>query len=288
MSTLHLPPSPNALKPTTPSPPSPYEEQDVAKIACLCDAIGKAQKENRCLGFLLDEKERRYTFYPVVELAVHPSKLEIVTLEDLLQDRQAANDGGLRQRHILSRRERLYIATLLSISLLQLHSTPWLAGTWTKKDIFFTRAKDDPSAPIDTSRLYVSPPVGLEGTKIRPSRAEDSSNNATRYLFALGVMLLELCFGNTLEDNPARQLYLGKDGKPNDWTDLATASHWQKSALGEIGPDYAEAIRKCIFCAFPHPYDDLSDHRFSEAIHSEVVEPIKATLQHFDPNAWHD
>ena len=288
MPTFQLSPSPNTPTPTTPSPPSPYEDQDVAKIGNLCSAISQAQKENRCLGFLLDQKERRYTFFPGVQQAVHPSNLEIVTLEDLLQGRQASNDEGVRQTHVLSRRDRLYIATLLSISLLQLHSTPWLAGTWTKKNIFFTRTKDDPSAPIDTSRLYVSPPVELDNTKLRRNRAEDSADNATRYLFALGVMLLELCFGNVLEDNPVRHLYLGNDGKPNDWTDFATARHWQKSALGEIGLDYAEAIRKCIFCAFPHPYDDLSDERFSEAIHLEVVEPIKATLQQFDPNAWHD
>ena len=120
------------------------------------------------------------------------------------------------------------------------------------------------------------------------NRTEDSADNATRYLFALGVMLLELCFGNALEDNPVRHMYLGNDGKPNDWTDIATATHWQKSALGELGADYAEAIRKCILCAFPRPYKDLSDDQFSEAIHSEVVEPVKATLQRYDPNAWHD
>ena len=218
--------------------------------------------------------------------AVHLSKLEIVTLENLLQDRQVANDGGVRQTHFLSRRDRLYIVTLLSISLLQLHSTPWLAGTWTKKNIFLTRVKEDPSAPIDTSRLYVSPPMELDTAKL--NRTEDSADNATRYLFALGVMLLELCFGNALEDNPVRHMYLGNDGKPNDWTDIATATHWQKSALGELGADYAEAIRKCILCAFPRPYKDLSDDQFSEAIHSEAVEPVKATLQRCDPNAWHD
>ena len=285
--TFQLSPSPNAPTPATPSPPSPYEEQHVSKIGNLCDAIGQAQEEIRCLGFLLDQKERRYTFLPVMQPAVHPSKLEIVTLEDLLQDSRAANDGGIRQTHVLSKRDRIYIATLLSISLLQLHSTPWLAGTWTKKNMFFTRAKDIPSAPIDTNRLYVSPPVDLDAAKLRPNRP-DNAANAIKYLFALGVMLLELCFGNALEDNPARHLYLGNDGKPNDYTDFATANHWQESVLGEIGPDYAEAVRKCILCAFPHPYKDLSDDHFSEAIHAEVVVPVKATLQYMDSGARPD
>ena len=288
MPTFQLSPSPNAPAPATLSSPSSYEEQHVPRIVNLCDAIGQAQEENRCLGFLLDQKERRYTLLPVKQPAVHPSKLEMVTLEDLLQDSRAANDGGVRLTHVLSKRDRIYIATLLSISLLQLHSTPWLVGTWTKKNIFFTRVKGIPSAPIDTSRLYVSRPVELDAAKLRANRAEDTAANAIRYLFALGVMLLELCFGNTLEDNPVRHLYMGNDGKPNDFTDFATANHWQESVLGEIGPDYAEAVRKCILCAFPHPYKDLSDDHFSEAIHAEVVIPVKATLQFMDSNARPD
>ena len=223
-----------------------------------------------------------------MQVAVHPSELEIVTLEDLLKNYQTASENDPAQSVVLSRRDRLYIAAVLSMSLLQLHSTPWIAGTWTKKDIFFTRVKNDVLAPIDTSRLYVSPPVGLDTANSHLKRPADAAENSTKYLFALGVMLLELCFGKALEDNPARLLYLGHDGKPNDWTDFATARHWQKSALGEVGPDYAEAIRKCIFCAFPNPYNDLSDDQFSEAVHSEVVAPVKATLQHFDPSAWQD
>ena len=223
-----------------------------------------------------------------MEAAIHHRDLEIVTLEDLLKERQVVRDTSSGRVHVLSRRERLYVAVILSISLLRLHSTPWLTGTWTKKNIFFTRIKDDPSAPVDTSRLYMSPPEEFDATQVQSNQAEDKTDNAAKHLLALGIMLLELCFGKALEDNPARDLYLGKDGKPNDWTDFATARHWQKSASGEIGPDYAEAIRKCILCAFPQPYNDMSDDRFSETVHSEVVEPVKATLQHFDPNAWKD
>ena len=286
MPTLQLTPAPPTSP--TPSPPPPYEGPDVPAIAGLCEAIGQARREHKCLGFLLDQRDRRYTFFPVVQPAVDPSHLETVTLEDLLRGFPKNDDAGTGPVQALSRRERLYIAVMLSISLLQLHSTPWLAGTWTKKNIFFTRIKNDPSAPIDTTRFYVAPPVDLGSAQARSKQADESAEEATKYLFALGVMLLELCFGKSLEDNPARESYLGSDGKPNDWTDFATARNWQKSATGEIGPDYAEAIRKCIFCAFPLPYNNLSDDRFSEAVHSEVVEPVKATLQFLDPSAWQD
>jgi hypothetical protein len=53
-------------------------------------------------------------------------------------------------------------------------------------------------------------------------------------------MLLELYFGIALKDHETRQKYI--DSGPNPFLDLATALEWCPCAIGEAGPEFADAI----------------------------------------------
>ena len=77
--------------------------------------------------------------------------------------------------------------------------------------------------------------------------------------------------------------YVSPDGQPNDMTDFCTALHWlQHDALGEGRPEYNEAIRRCLFCAFGSRCTDLEDYELHAAVGSEIVKPLKRALRQVD------
>jgi len=61
---------------------------------------------------------------------------------------------------------------------------------------------------------------------------------------------------------------------------------WQEDTLGEGGPGFDNAIRRCIVCNFGPKTVDLADNEFREAIYSEVVQPLEETLRCFDNITW--
>jgi hypothetical protein len=115
---------------------------------------------------------------------------------------------------------------------------------------------------------------------VRPRHPAERSAEARAALFAIGVLLLELVFGDALERQPWRTEYLnGNTGEANDATDLCTALRWQKRAEEEFGDGLADAIRRCILCAFDTP--DLSSDVFVRSVWASVVHPVEAFL-----SAW--
>jgi hypothetical protein len=100
-------------------------------------------------------------------------------------------------------------------------------------------------------------------------------SDSTKVIFALGVMLLELRFGKQLEDYLSWVTYLGADGKPNEHTDLVTARDWQSKVLPEAGPEYAEAIRKCLLRAFATQSTNLGDTDMMNAFYNGVVKTVQ-------------
>ena len=86
-------------------------------------------------------------------------------------------------------------------------------------------------------------------------------------------MPLELPFGEAIEDWSLRSMYLW-DGQPNDRTDFSNAKYGLKlDTLEEGGPDYAEATRRYLFCAFGPKHTDLEDQK-CYLLYPEVVEPL--------------
>ena len=98
-------------------------------------------------------------------------------------------------------------------------------------------------------------------------------------LFPLGVMLLELCIGEALEEQHFRDQYLGRDKKPNAFADRSTAKEWQMKASRQTCLDgMSDVIRRCIDCSFS-PTPDLTDEDFrTTTVYSGVVKPLQENL----------
>ncbi|KAK0609444.1 hypothetical protein B0T14DRAFT_531957 [Immersiella caudata] len=181
-----------------------------------------------------------------------------------------------------SRYSRMRAGHSMLITLLALGPTPWMSPTWQKSDTLLLRAASDGHwgmflvhstlDPAFRSCKSISPMAG--GT------SPAAGTSARTLLFTVGVLLMELLFGDTLERQPWRQEYLNSaTGKPNDSTDLCTALRWQKRVEEEFGFNLADAIRRCILCSFDAP--DLESISFMHAVWEGVVEPVEAFL-----SAW--
>lgn len=99
-------------------------------------------------------------------------------------------------------------------------------------------------------------------------------------IFDLGVLLIELWFNKSLEQlrHPED---LGDDGRPNEYTDFATALRLIRAVDADAGPRYGKAVRRCIKCDFDQREDDLDSQEFRQAVYQGVVAVLDEELTEF-------
>ncbi|KAG6359402.1 hypothetical protein INS49_012923 [Diaporthe citri] len=90
-------------------------------------------------------------------------------------------------------------------------------------------------------------------------------------LEALGIVLLELCFGELLEEQPYRTKHLNSGCDPIERTfDVAAAKEWH----GEVD-EYAVAVGWCLGGILSAPPD-----KWKEEILQKVVHPLEPCHRH--------
>ncbi|CAK3840583.1 Hypothetical predicted protein [Lecanosticta acicola] len=156
-----------------------------------------------------------------------------VSLEDILRD--------CKCQTIKRKSDRFKIALAVASAHLQLASTSWSRRQWEAKDIFFPQDRQNPDK-ISLDKPYVSTDFNDAPSSLRArSRQTDHSFEC------LGIILLELLFGKTLEAHELWQK-LGLEGRKTDsLTRSMVASRWaDDEAEGEAGPEFASAIQWCL------------------------------------------
>ncbi|KAF2003782.1 hypothetical protein P154DRAFT_460518 [Amniculicola lignicola CBS 123094] len=195
-----------------------------------------------CFGFL-DEEEHHFVIYPGSHASV--TQMTTVTLEKLLQD-----------AHSMTRRKRYYLALTLASSFLQLGSTPWLNSPLKNDSIVFLQDPTNPSSAI------------VEYPYIRREISQKAPTPPTEAISSLGIRLLELCFGSSLENNRFRKLLGPGDAISAPILDYAAAMQWSKMASDEAGPEFADAIDWCLR-AKEHP-----DGSWRKDLWTKVIQPL--------------
>lgn len=259
----------------------------MVEIVDLCSALQQSQAEAPLRGYLRGAQQQRLEFCRVETFQVMSATQEFVSLETLLSGNHTETSSRSTITGIkLSRRERYKLAVTLASSLLQLHTTPWLGNKWSKKDIHFLRAGEGLQQAIRTETPFVIreyTPTATAQTLVpaEVSTVQPSKEASEEALFRLGVLLLELCFGQSLEHQHIRQAYLAPSGECTDMTDRITAWYWRRDVLGEAGPEFDDAIRRCLDCAFGPKSTNLADDEFKEAVYNEVVQPLEDVAERF-------
>ncbi|WPB02465.1 uncharacterized protein RHO25_007101 [Cercospora beticola] len=211
-----------------------------------------------CLGQLSDG-DNEYAVFPIVHST--PSTAG-TTLADILDS---------RSRLRLTRVERYGIALTLASSHLQLHSTPWLQQRWTCEDVRFPTSSDGATVTLHGEPYILA---DLSGTA-------NGSHQTTkdRSFSTLGIVLLELCFGNRLEDHPLWSNPAFAVGKSDPMIRQAVACEWMDDVQGEAGEEYATAVTWTLRQAPVAVKDDGWRADFAQ----NVVQPLQRYYEYLNP-----
>lgn len=183
--------------------------------------------------------------------------IEKTTLESILAETQR-------------RDKRLQIGLMITSVILSFGATPLIPDDWDKNNVILWKTGTPQHQPHIRHDSFLK-------TISSPDKRANPGDKAQKSLFALGVLLLELLFGEKLDQQPFRKAFLGEGGLPNEYTDLCTAMSWQKKAENEFGYVLGDAIRRCIMCSFEPPLD-LGKAVFVSAIWRNVAQPLEEFL----------
>ena len=173
--------------------------------------------------------------------------------------------------------ERVRLAKVLTIAVLQYHATPWLHGSWRSDDVTFLG--DDAvsllrrTSPLKAPHLYATV-RGCDSDSSSAVRGEkETASGAARnsLLYSLGILLLEIAYWKKWEDlSRPRE---GEDRYQDRYTHFYQARNFLKSGRSDMGPRYDSIVEQLIECDFGCG-DDLSTVRLQTAVHRNVICPL--------------
>ncbi|KAH7380245.1 hypothetical protein DE146DRAFT_289547 [Phaeosphaeria sp. MPI-PUGE-AT-0046c] len=246
-------------------------------IPNLCLAIGKVRppQKDACAGYLLDSSKRKHGIY-LLDPPICPDnqpEWPAYTLRQVLTKK-----ASFKRR--LMQHDKFKVAVDLASSVLQLHKTPWLRDDWGDSDVYFVHR---PGAPPST--IYQHPFIYRKFSSAVASTGPVSQPQVRRVirnqtLFTLGVLLIELLYGVSIEELQTSH-DLSCEGTPGAVWCTAERLVDEEIAL-EAGQLYSDAVRRCIRCDFNRQNMSLDDQEFQQAVYEGVVAPLEKTLQHFN------
>ncbi|KAL9122471.1 MAG: hypothetical protein Q9187_000981 [Circinaria calcarea] len=230
-----------------------------------------------CLGYLCEEGRQPLGVYMAKSSHIHVQH-RVTSLADILTKTNSVSNRFLPASGSgFSRADRLGLALTIASSTLQLYKTPWLRDDWNKHDILINETGKDSYR----EQAYVS---GTFSTSTAEQTTQEKIichfvRNET--LFALGIVLIELCLGQALESMRSPEDPLDANQKPNVLTDLSTSERLLDTVYMEAGKRYGDAVRRCIYCEFDQRRTTLDNDEFRQAVYDGVVAPLEDDMKDF-------
>ncbi|KAI5797812.1 hypothetical protein EDC01DRAFT_40144 [Geopyxis carbonaria] len=232
-------------------------------ITNFCNILIDTPKlEGSCYGHLVDQGNTRHRIFGPTK-ALHPPRGQIVTLQDLFQT-----------KFQFTTRQRLDLSVKLASSVIQLHSSGWLAEYWGRKDVQFF--KTDEGFVID------SPIVcwGKHDIDVSGVKSDKSVVQCDQSLLSLGIVLIELHYGRFLEN--CVELSVQNKGKQAEENINQHDVAWNlvDSLYDDAGSLYSDAVRRCIR-GIDHRESSLEKQGFKQEVFRMILGPLETNLQRF-------
>jgi hypothetical protein len=253
-------------------PSAPQSSVIIPDIKDLCGSILSFQTKECgvCLGYLADTPKsiRLGLFRPQAPIIDNDSFV-MLSLGEMLKSK----NGG-RPMSVASRRR---LAASLALGLLGLHNTPWLSKQWGHKEItFFSNGSH-----VLTEHAFLTTNMTSQGTPRKPATYfTPSAAIMNESLFALGIILIELCLHQAFENllSPAE---LNPDGTKHAASEYLAALRLLDRIDEEASWRYGDAIRHCINCPFNQGAASLDNKVFREAVYDNVVVVLEEEASQF-------
>lgn len=171
----------------------------------------------------------------------------------------------------MTKKQRLQIAVILASTTLQLQDTEWLKSQWGKKDILFHNglAEQPYISKVFPKESFESEQLEDAMTSVSPIRNET--------MFNLGVLLLELSYGKSLD-------HFKSEDDPPIFTEYFIARRLVETLADEEASGYVDAVRACIHCDFgaKSKVPSLDNDVFRQAVYDDVVVPLEDEWKHWN------
>lgn len=209
-----------------------------------------------------------------------PEYDRVVRLTSLLEDgtKDETGTSGVIEPTELSRLTRMALALKLANAMLQLYPSPWLRNSWSKDDICVFQLK---SGQVLTEVPFLLWDMAW-GKWQQKAKAAENPRNA---LLSLGILIMELWFGETIETRPFWRRHYGPDGNEPESARLTAAISWQKKAAADGGSMLHDTTHRCIWGNFGVTTLDFEDTRFVGAVYDGVICPLENMLRLMWPSA---
>jgi hypothetical protein len=166
--------------------------------------------------------------------------------------------------HLLSAKQRYGIAAAMAWSVLHLGETPWLGEFWSEKQANLFLEKNAHAGAPDSPKPYLSYIFSLTPIPEERPSSELDELIPNRVIFALGVILVELCMidlksGSLIED-------------------YRTAVSRLDEVRRIAGSAYGDAAERCVKFSFRgrDMYKKFDLLQFRKQFYDDVVAPVQA------------
>ncbi|KAK7425983.1 hypothetical protein QQZ08_007565 [Neonectria magnoliae] len=237
----------------------------------LCRAVSTWHKECEdtavdCCGYIADP-HRRFGIYPQHR---HSQLRSTITLRQILERKKT-------EAWTVDHMGKLRIALAISISVLHLYSTPWLARTLTLDDVIFLQGSQRlPCYPDFTIRPFMlknftrSEEVSREAASLRQSVR---AMNLT--VLSLGAMLIQVIIGQAV---PALDMV---DESSMDLNTILEKNEVGRKFRDEVlqsgGINYMTAVKWCLESVLG--ITGLNNEDFCQNFYEEVVVRLETDIQ---------
>jgi hypothetical protein len=244
----------------------------------LCTTLRRARDARpTCYGYLVDSTPggvgRHFRVSPHGTAAAADShEWSIVTLRDVLEQKPPL-------RPLTFLKDKILLGLAVASSVLQLSKTPWLPEeVLGSGDVhFFKRGQGQLPCYRHPFLLRTFPAEHLSP----PAAGGSNSNGVDRHttLFALGILLLEIILGSTLDRlrEPCEAAMSYDGDETGVFRDSVTAFRLLEQRVALINPLYKAVVERCIECSADQ---DLETENFREQVCSGVVMELEAILGH--------
>lgn len=236
------------------------------QITDLCDTLMHTAngQDIRCLGFIPEAKHKHYIH--LVQPPPAPCKRDAVSLFELLQSNGRMSSPVSLGIELLDKYE---LAALMASSLLQLHATSWLDGSWSAKDIHFVPSA--PDMPLRDCAFIARKFPHQNQVQLRnsPSTSARQLVIQNEAIVALGITLIELSIMATLDSKETEP-----DRAIPDLTDIQTARRLADTIQRNNVREWNSIIGICLRCSF-HAKPDFEKKEFRQEYYEYVVAPLQ-------------